>query len=50
MHHLLKTAVNPTIGLDHALHHWDRIARRLAEPPRNGIKQIETLRSLTIVS
>ena len=48
MLHLLSAAINPTIPLQHALHRWDRIARRLAEPPRRRQLQRETLCFLTL--
>ena len=43
MLHLLSTAINPTIALAHALHRWRRIARALAEPPRQRRKQMDVL-------
>ena len=48
MLHLLSAAINPTLSLDHALHRWDRIARRLAEPPRRRQLQKETLCTLSL--
>ena len=45
MLHLLSTAINPAIRLAHALRHWPRIARRLAEAPRQRSMQMKTLRS-----
>ena len=48
MLHLVSAAINPTISLDHALRHWDHIARRLAEPPRRRQLQRETLCNLVL--
>jgi len=48
MLHLLSAAINPTISLEHALHRWDHIARRLAEPPRRRQLQRETLWELLL--
>lgn len=43
MLHLLSSAINPAIRLDHALRHWHRIARALAERPRRRKYQTEIL-------
>ncbi len=43
MLHLLSTAINPAMPLAHALRHWRRIARGLAEPPRQRANQMERM-------
>jgi len=43
MLHVLSTAINPTIRLDHVLRNWRRIHRGLAERPRKRTKQLDII-------
>ena len=41
--HLVRQAVNPTLGLSECINQWREIARDLAEPPRKRMQQLRGL-------
>ena len=43
MHELLKRALLPVLSLNEALAQWQTIRTRLAEPPRQRVRQCATL-------
>ena len=43
MFHLLKTAVNPKLGLEACIENWDTISMELREPHRQRQSQMDQL-------
>lgn len=41
--HLVRQAVNPTLGLSECIGQWREIAKDLAEPPRKRTQQLHGL-------
>ena len=43
MFHLLRAALNPTLGLRPCVENWAAISQRLREPPRQRTTQTEEM-------
>lgn len=43
---LLSRAILPILSLNDALKDWDRIAHKLAEPPRQRVRQTERVHNI----
>jgi len=46
MLHLLRSAVNPKLGLQESLQNWPSISMQLREPPRRRTLRFEELEEL----
>lgn len=49
MLHLLLSSVNPKLGLQDSVEHWDKIAGMLQEPPRKRVRQLVDIDALGVL-
>jgi len=49
MLHLLRSAVNPQLGLRESVEHWDSIACMLREPARKRSRQLVAMTEMGVL-